>query len=118
MEPRISRISRIKKRFQRKVADAETQRREKRFALQSDRITHIRGDFTTDGTDNTDFLEQEKTKKTKDEFFFVSFVCFCGDFFPESREDGEFSIRAIREIRGSIPLVAACRAAPGFQGRA
>jgi len=32
------------------------------------------------------------------------------EFFSECGADGEFSIREIREIRGSIPLVAAVRA--------
>ena len=26
------------------------------------------------------FLEQKKTKETKEEFFFVAFVCFCVNF--------------------------------------
>jgi hypothetical protein len=52
-------------------------------------------------------FEQKGTKGTKEEFFFVAFVCFCGDFFAMRGTDGEFLIREIREIRGSISLVAA-----------
>jgi hypothetical protein len=65
-------------------------------------------------------LEQKETKKTKGEFLFVSFVCFCGDFFTDGRDDGEFSIREIREIRGSVLLVAGGRAVPcaPFRGNA
>jgi hypothetical protein len=41
-------------------------------------------------------FEQKGTKATKEELFFVAFVCFCGDVFAMRGADGEFLIREIR----------------------
>jgi hypothetical protein len=47
-------------------------------------------------------LEQKGTKETKEEYFFVAFVCFCRNRFPMGGIDGEFLIR-----RRGQPSVAA-----------
>jgi hypothetical protein len=60
------------------------------FAGQYARITNFQKVFTTDGTDGTDKGRQENG-------FAMQY---------------KFPIREIREIRGSSPSVAACRAAP------
>ncbi len=32
------------------------------------------------------FFEQKGTKRTKEEIFFVAFVCFCGNCFPTAAQ--------------------------------
>ena len=66
--------------------------------------------FTTDSTDDTDFFEQKgknppslglrRTGGTKEpEFFFVAFVCFCGNCFPKAaRIENSRSVKPVKSV--------------------
>jgi hypothetical protein len=46
--------------------------------------------------DNADFFEQKGTKKTKEEFFFVAFVCFCAHSVPRAaRVENSESVQSV-----------------------
>ena len=38
---------------------------------------------------SADFFEQKETKKTKEEFFFFAFVCFCGNWACLEKTDSK-----------------------------
>jgi hypothetical protein len=45
-----------------------------------------------------DFFEQKGTKATKQDFFFVAFVCFCGNRFPRVAERNPESVKSAKSV--------------------
>jgi hypothetical protein len=77
-------------------------------ALHKVRGAYFGDDFTTDDTDDTDFFEQKETKQTKSRFRLGVLRCLrllLSSSFPDDGAEGGFSIREIREIRGSLSLL-------------
>ena len=75
-----------------------------RFFAQA-QVAHFREDFTTDFRMTRISLKQKGTKGTKEEFFFVAFVCFCANFILWAAwvEDSE-SVKSVKSVVHSLRL--------------